>query len=406
MTLTTEKMHRSDLSRGETHAPHKPASQLVYNIANMKLGRMELGTAKWWQTICNIMHRLDYPELDHVFSGRLLPPFVSKRLDPEHQTWIRSAKVRPECERAGKALQHNKRISKAIEVLSGGPLGQMGFITVVAEFAGTEAEAIKIAETEAARINRFIRKRFGKAVCLLFPEIDLKLAEDVDAALLPRAGWKLRFEQKQRIFKIHFHGLLYVPDHAPADIEASFKFRKDGKRNKFYSGANQVRVLPVNQAPGFEDGTPDVEGVCGYATKYHYNPPVKSRMLEGFVSWLLVTDEILRNPKSIIVVGVQSGILNKKDVSEVNVQDDADETYISACSDSTPEININDLSKPSSNYFGDIFYSNDSININCVALSGWFQAYKIAKKKLFAIFVEFLFVGRATKKFMKMAQGP
>ncbi len=67
-------------------------------------------------------------------------------------------------------------------------------------------------------------------------------------------------------------------------------------------------LIPVEAAPGFKDGTPDVEGISGYATKHHYNPPVKERMLEGFVSWLLVADAIRNNSKTVAITGVRQGI--------------------------------------------------------------------------------------------------
>ncbi len=53
----------------------------------------------------------------------------------------------------------------------------------------------------------------------------------------------------------------------PTEIERAFKCTANGKRSRFYSGASQVRAIPVEAAPGFKDGTPDVEGISGYATK-------------------------------------------------------------------------------------------------------------------------------------------
>lgn len=145
-------------------------------------------------------------------------------------------------------------------------------------------------------------------MCVLFPEVDQKVAKNVDTALIPRVGWKVVYDPDQRIYKIHFHGLIYVPGFSPSGIEEAFRINKNGKRNRSYSGANQVRVIPVDEAPGYDDGTPDVEGVAGYSTKYQCRPPVMARMLEGFVSWLVVTYAIINNPKTTVVVGARKGI--------------------------------------------------------------------------------------------------
>ncbi|PID46351.1 MAG: hypothetical protein CSB47_04570 [Proteobacteria bacterium] len=83
----------------------------------------------------------------------------------------------------------------------------------------------------------------------MFPEVDLKVAKDVDAALLPQAEWKLDFDPKQRIFKVHFHGLIFVPGFKPTEIERAFKCTANGKRSRFYSGASQVRANPGRSSP-------------------------------------------------------------------------------------------------------------------------------------------------------------
>lgn len=319
MAASVEKMHLNDHSIGENHVPSSPLHQLQYNIANMKLGRIELGVTKWWNFIMKVVHDLEYMDLDHVLQGRFLPQFVADRLTPEYREWARSRLERPEQARTGKGLQHNSRITRALEVLSGASLGQLGFATVVANFTGTEEEAIAAAEKEAKRLDQFIRRRFRDAVSLMFPEVDLKVAKDVNPSLLPHVGWTLKFDPQQRIFKIHFHGLIYVPGLSPAEIEQAFKRTANGKRSRLYSGANQVRVIPVAQVPGFDDGTPDAEGVVGYATKYVYNPPVKARMLEGFVSWLHVTDAILKNSRTIVVTGVRAGVRMVEEDNDVQV---------------------------------------------------------------------------------------
>jgi hypothetical protein len=387
-------MHKNDRSVGENHVPSSPLFQLAYNIENMKIGRMKMGTKKWWKFIAAIIHQLEYADLDHVFNGRLLPQFIADRLDPGYRKWVMSRSKNRDQTRVGTAPKHNSRITRAMDILLNAPLDKLGFATIVASFEGTEKEAIKAAEKEARRLDQFIRRRFRHAVSLMFPESDIKIAKDVDAALLPNVGWKLRFDPKQRIFKIHFHGLIYVPGYCPSDIEKAFKRTANGKRSRLYSGAHQVRVIPVDQAPGMNDGTPDVDGVAGYATKYHYNPPVKTRMLEGFASWLTVTDAILKNPKTIVVTGVRAGIRSDEagatshddkplSCHEHNAQRDADagvgnseisELIVTPAS-KVVQVDIPDSLPPR-------VFSNVDYMLNSVSPSPWQHDQKRLQKKI------------------------
>lgn len=270
------------------------------------------------------MHLQGYEEVERICAGRRIPPFIAKRLDPQHKAWINSKKNNADVKRIGKAPIHSARMSKGLNVLRDAPPSQLGFITVVTEFAGSEADAIRQAVTSAFNLSSFIRRRFDHAVCVLCPEVDQKVAKIVDAALLPQVGWKVLFDPEQRIHKIHFHGLIYVPGHSPADVEAAFKLNRNGKRNLGYSGANQVRVISVEEAPGCDDRTPDIDRVAGYTTKYHFRPPVMARILEGFISWLVVTDAIINDPKATVVVGVQrvnvSDIHRRKILEEGNTR--------------------------------------------------------------------------------------
>jgi hypothetical protein len=307
-----------------------------------------------------------------------------------------------------------------MKVLRGAPLSRTGFITVVASFEGSEEQAILAAEKEARRLDAFLRRRFDHPVCLLFPEIDQKVAKEVDAALIPKTKWKLEYDEKQRIFKIHFHGVIYVPGLSPDEIEQAFQTNQNGKRNKLYSGANQVRVIPVREAPGFDDGTPDIEGCCGYATKYHYNPPVKERMLEGFVSWLIVTDAIIQNPRSIVCVGIQSGIQKLCKACETYHEIDSscacepilqqDETFYSdipSLSNHVHDYEVSDCEQ--TNYPScDLASSSPSrvFIFNSLSLSVWKRNAKWVKKKTLAFIEQASWIGPAVAQFFRKPQGP
>jgi len=309
MADAAKRMQAYDHSFGDLHEPARSVRPLEYNIINMRLGKLTLGSKRWWYALFDVLHLLDYEEVNRLCAGRRIPYFIARRLDGQHRSWVNSVKHSPNAKRIGKAPSHTSRNQQAINLLRTAPADQLGFVTVVADFAGSESEAEAQAEASAKRLSSFIRRRFDDAVCVLFPEVDQKVASSVAPSLLRMAGWRTKFDDNQRIFKTHFHGLIYVPGFGPADIEAAFKLDKNGKRNRFYSGSNQVRVIPVEEAPGCDDGTPDVDGVAGYSTKYHYKPPVISRMLEGFISWLVVTSSIISNPKAHVVVGIRKGIV-------------------------------------------------------------------------------------------------
>ena len=309
MPVTASRMQTYDHSIGDVHEPAQGIRPLEYNIINMRLGKLTLGSKRWWYALFDVLHMLDYDEVNRLCAGRRIPAFIARRVDGQHRAWVNSVKNNPNAKRIGKAPSHTSRCQQAINLLRTAPAHQLGFVTVVADFAGSESEAEAQAEASAKRLSSFIRRRFEDAVCVLFPEVDQKVASSVAPSLIPRAGWKVEFDENQRIFKVHFHGLIYVPGFSAADIEAAFRLDKNGKRNRFYSGSNQVRVISVEEAPGCYDGTPDVDGVAGYSTKYHYKPPVMSRMLAGFISWLVVTSSIISNPKAHVVVGIRKGIV-------------------------------------------------------------------------------------------------
>ncbi|WP_224826489.1 hypothetical protein [Cognatishimia sp. MH4019] len=420
MATKVEQMHSYDRSSGENHCPTNPARPLQYNLKNMAVGRLELGSEEWWKSMCDGLHQWHYPELQSVFKGRRLPQFVSDRLTTGHKTWIKSAQTHPDQKRVGSPPKHNLKARRAMEILRGAPLSRTGFITVVASFEGSEEQAILAAEKEAKRLDAFLRRRFDHPVCLLFPEIDQKVVEEVDGALIPKTNWKFEYDEKQRVFKVHFHGVIYVPGFRPNEIEQAFRRNRNGKRNKLYSGANQVRVIPVREAPGFNDGTPDIEGCCGYSTKYHYNPPVKERMLEGFVSWLIVTDAIIQNPKSIVCVGIQSGIQKFCKVCETYHQIDSwcacepimqqDQTFYSDSPSPSRHVHDDEGSCCEQAQFTSCGCPNapprtGSI-LNSLSLSDWKRYAKWAQKKTLAFIDQASWIGPAVAHFFRKPQGP
>lgn len=92
------------------------------------------------------------------------------------------------------------------------------------------------------------------------------LADDIADGLVVHSGWRTGIRGDRRVYKVHFHGMIYVPGMTQRQVERAFRFGRSGKRLKRYSGHNQVRAKEMNADA---NGAPDVEGIKGYATKFH-----------------------------------------------------------------------------------------------------------------------------------------
>ena len=79
----------------------------------------------------------------------------------------------------------------------------------------------------------------------------------------------------------------------------------NGKRSALYAGSRQVFVAPLDRIDTGSRIILDVRGVCGYATKAHFVPPVPTRMMEGVSEWLVVQDAIVNDPRSILISGMR-----------------------------------------------------------------------------------------------------
>lgn len=73
MHVTAARMQAYDHSIGDVHEPEHGVRPLQYNIINMRLGQITLGSRKWWNFLFDTMHMLGYEEVKQICAGRRIP---------------------------------------------------------------------------------------------------------------------------------------------------------------------------------------------------------------------------------------------------------------------------------------------------------------------------------------------
>jgi len=210
------------------------------------------------------------------------------------------------------------------------PASNMVMINVIASMEGNIAVADAAVERELDKIVRRINSTFPNSVGVIYAEVDPVIVERQLDTILADARWKEKFEPNQVVWKIHFHGLLYIPflpgftdvrkrdrrTDFPTAVEHAFMFGSTGKRSD-YSGAHQVRAKPIysgtkpkNKRWGkvgrheyidkgvmkMDDDSRTislVEGVIGYALKGHFKAPDPTNPTLAFLDWMWLADRNL-----------------------------------------------------------------------------------------------------------------
>jgi len=281
---------------------------LEHNIENLRMGRLKLGSDKWLRKATQVAVKLGYQDMIGIEIRDGKPWFVARSQSMLRQLWIESAKANPKKKRRGEAPKHSPRVQRVIGKLMDCPRENVAFLTVVTTIAVTKEDTLHQVKTDGAKLDRFIRKRFPHAVWLMLPEVDAYQAKKISVDLVLDNSWRKGVQPNTLVYKVHFHGIIYVPGISPSKVEAMFKGYKNGKRVKHYAGNNQVRALKMNTEPGSNSNQPDCQGVVGYATKRHYRPPTTHRMLEGFVDWVWITNKLASNDKYTVIGGVAGPI--------------------------------------------------------------------------------------------------
>ncbi len=283
-------------------------TSLEYNIQNMRMGHFKKGSDKWLKRATKVVQKLNYDELSDLDVRRGKPWFLQDSGPVLRGLW----KARKSGVPKGKARRASDRFSgralKAMRKIHECSLGNVGYATVVTSISLTKEQALQAVQTDGQSVSRFIRNRFPHAIWIMFPEVEQVLVEDVADDLLLDRSWREGMADKAVCYKVHFHGMIYVPGGVPRSIELGFHTHRSGKRISRFSGVNQVRVLPMYADPDEKDVRPDVIGVAGYSTKKHYRPPTDERMLEGYAEWVWLTDKIASNPNLVITGGVNGPI--------------------------------------------------------------------------------------------------
>lgn len=282
--MTTDTFARN-ISAGPLMTKTKRMTSLQYDIANMKLGRMEFGSSKWIKLATKIVQHLNYSELQDVKLRYGKPWFLT-----------------------GRSLANKvKRIEGLIKQC---PTEEVCAITVVTSIARTKEEALAVVERDGASLDRFIRRRFSDALWVLFPEVDIKLARDVSLDVSADRTWADETPDNQLVYYVHFHGVLRAEGLSRDDIEEGFRRFRNGKRVARFAGSRQVRVQNLRERDGTIDLKQEVKNVFGYGTKRHFRPPTKQRMHEGFAEWMWLTDKIASSAR-LVRTGGSTGFQHK-----------------------------------------------------------------------------------------------
>lgn len=281
---------------------------LEWNIRNMRLSQHPKGSAAWIKSATSSVLALGHPELEGIPIVRGKPAFLANAGNLIRKEWNKSERINFKRINHGYGTRFSKRVVRAMRCLEDCPIENVGFITPVVAYVTTKEEALALARSAGAKLSRFIRNRFPHAIWLLFPEVDEVTVGSVADNILVDRGWKQGLSDKTLVYKVHFHGAIYVPGSDVSAIEAGFCFYRSGKRVRHYCGVNQVRVLPIRPDPDQTDPRPDIVGVSGYSTKKHCRPACDARMLEGYAEWMWLTHQIASDESLVQIGGVTSGI--------------------------------------------------------------------------------------------------
>lgn len=308
MTKATRNPFSRNIGLGPTMTPNPRIGSLQFNIWNMQVGSLKVGTRQWWNAMLRTLNDVGFDELASVASYRGKPWFLRN-----HGNFYKQLSSRIGSNNTGKhkpklVPQTTMRLERALSRAGKCNRNRMSFLTVVTSVALTKESALEHVKAEGNRLDRFIRNRFPHAIWIMFPEVDLKLAKNVSRDLIPDRSWKRGVGDNHLVYKVHFHGMIYVPSMDNRQVERSFLIGRSGKRSKVFSGTSQVRALEVNQSSVGNEADPDVMGITGYSTKCHFKPPVETRMIEGFAEWVWLTDKIMSDQSLILIGGTRGEI--------------------------------------------------------------------------------------------------
>lgn len=289
-----------DSSLGPRIEAPKRVSSLKKSILNQRIAQHKIGSLPW-KAALNRAHA------EHGFEapGDVLGVRKKRRRTSTARDQARTAKGKSNSKQPARRERQmlKPRVERAIAELELCPAENLHFLTVVTAFATSLDDAKKQIVEGGLRLNRFMRRRFKHAKWLLFSEVDQLLSKDVAVDILSDPKWKDDIPGNFLLYKVHFHGPVFVPGMNSHEVEAAFKRTESGKISKLYRGNKQVRVIPVRIVEDAGKKTPDVKGVVGYSTKFFFKPPVISRMFEGYPEWVDLARFIKSDSRSTLIGG-------------------------------------------------------------------------------------------------------
>lgn len=361
----------------------------------------KIGTVKWKDSMISTTRRYEYPELDAIIGT------VDKPIKPDHMSrqtrhwkkWKGDMALPNDAATRRESFGLTSRVKKVAEKLLKCRHEYCAWTTCVTSVAHDRQQALRQVANDGRRLESYIRRNFPNAIFVLVPEVDLMAIEDIADGLLPLPHWKRRYNAAALAYKVHFHGVIYVPGMRAEQIEAAITYTKNGKRSRFYSGSNQVRCLPLNVESGSD--TPDIFGCMGYSEKRHFRPISPNHITENYAQWLWLTNEIEANPRLVITGGINGPLMVCCDLcgghhadSDVCLSCEAcvvDEGYREATDETNGYTDAQEVC------FSEWFISNHSFSsislssvlvhstldkLNCLALTDWQITPKLAQKKL------------------------
>ena len=242
MAVTNRTPFARNVSTGPTMKPGNRLTSLEVNLQNMKVGQFKIGSAKWFGALMEFLKDAGFRELEGIKLYRGKPWFLRGKQSLLAKAWRAFDRCRPNRKRQGTGPKLTRRVARAVKLLRQCPRNRLTFVTVVCDIALTKEEALDATQSAGAKLDGFIHRRFDNAIWLLFPEVDLKQAGNIADGLLVDNSWAQEIDDNHLVYKVHFHGIMYVPDMSPSEVERAFQFRRDGKRNKAFCGLNQVRA--------------------------------------------------------------------------------------------------------------------------------------------------------------------
>ncbi|WP_281857378.1 hypothetical protein [Litoreibacter halocynthiae] len=272
--------------------PTARVTSLMNNLFNMQVTNQPIGSETWMKSALRMLRRYVYTELEEIIGtieNPIVPFFIAKRSRPELKKWTK-ARSTDGSEQDDHPFPHpSSRVRKAVDWLSRMPLGQSAFITVITSVQLTYWDALIAAKKDGQRLVNLLNRRLKgeKHSFIIVPEVDLVTVGDIADGLMGTADWKSGLGTNRVVYKVHFHGVLFVDGMVVDDIQHILTHSNRNRRTKVFFGLNRIRSVPLYKHPQHEDRN-DAGGCVGYSLKQHYRPTNRYRHLETMPEWFIL----------------------------------------------------------------------------------------------------------------------